>query len=219
MLGLDGKVATLHFLALNVELIVFVQKQASSARVKVEDRFLRAGHGNEDAHSGNGVLLYVVPGLAISFPVLLSFFVLPPLASKSVCCILLPVCVCRSCRPENSCEGVPNRAFGAFLQDVSKDPLPGLLKPSLTVQMYDMYCGLASYGSYVSGLVVCVVIPFSSGLHVFTEVAFIDTWNFAKAPSSHRGAEGRWRCWRLLVAFSGGLHQTLSLCPCAATVQ
>ena len=39
------------------------------------------------------------------------------------------------------------------------------------------------------------------------------------APSSLRGAEGRWRCRRLLVAFSGSLHQTLSLCPCAATVQ
>ena len=38
-------------------------------------------------------------------------------------------------------------------------------------------------------------------------------------PSSLRGAEGRWRCRRLLVAFSGSLHQTLSLCPCAATVQ
>ena len=34
------------------ELIVFAQKQASSTTVKV-----RAGHGNEDAHSGNGVLL------------------------------------------------------------------------------------------------------------------------------------------------------------------
>ena len=55
-------------------------------------------------------------------------------------------------------------------------------------------------------------------LHVFTEFAFIDTWNFAKAPSSLRGAEGRWRCRRLLVAFSGSLQQTLSLCPCAATV-
>ena len=42
--------------------------------------------------------------------------------------------------------------------------------------------------------------------------------NCAKAPSSHRGAEGRWRCLRLLVAFSGGLQQTLSLGPCAATV-
>ena len=156
------------------------------------------------------MLLYLVPGLAFSFPVLLSFFVLPPLASKSVYCILLPVCVCRSCRPENSCEGVPTRAFGAFLRKVSQPPLPGLLKPSLTVQMYDVYCGLASYGSYVSGLVICVVMPFSSGLHVFTEFAFIDTWNFAKAPSSHRGAEGRWRCWRLLVAFSVGLQQTLS---------
>ena len=63
VLELDEKVATLHFLALNVELIVLAQKQASSTRVKVEDRFLLAGHRNEDAHSGNGVLLYVVPGL------------------------------------------------------------------------------------------------------------------------------------------------------------
>ena len=152
-----------------------------------------------DAPLGNGVLLYLVPGLAFSFPVLLSYIVLPPLASKSL--------YYRSCRPENSCEGVPTHSFGAFLRDVSQAPLPGLLEPSLTVQMCDVCCGLASYGSYVSDL----VIPFSSGLHAFTEFAFIDTWNFAKAPSSHRGAEGRWRCRRLLVAFSGGLQQTLSL--------
>ena len=117
------------------------------------------------------------------------------------------------CRPEYSCEGFPTQAFGAFLRDVSQAPLPGLLEPSLTVQMYDVCSGLASYGSYVSDLVICVVMPFSSGLHVFTEFAFIDTWNFARAPSSHRGAEGRWRCWRLLVAFSGCLQQTLSLVP------
>ena len=56
-------------------------------------------------------------------------------------------------------------------------------------------------------------------LHVFTEFAFIDTWNFAKAPSSLRGAEGRWRCLRLLVASFVSIHQTLSLGSCAATVQ
>ena len=28
---------------------------------------------------------------------------------------------------------------------------------SLTVQMYDVFCGLASYGSYISDLVICVV--------------------------------------------------------------
>ena len=39
--------------------------------------FFRAGHGNEDAPSGNGVLLYVLPGLAILFPVHLSFIILP----------------------------------------------------------------------------------------------------------------------------------------------
>ena len=54
-------------------------------------------------------------------------------------------------------------------------------------------------------------------VHVFTEFAYTDAWNYAKAPSSHRGAEGR--CLRLLVAFSGGLQQTLSLGPCAVTVQ
>ena len=129
------------------------------------------------------------------------------------------VCVLQKLSTLNSCEGVPTQAFGAFLRDVSQAPLPGFLKPSLTVQMYDLYCGLASYGSYVSALVICMVLPFSSCLHVFTVFAFIDTWNFAKAPSSLRGAEGRWRCRRLLVAFSGGLQQTLSLGPCAATVQ
>ena len=36
------------------------------------------------------------------------------------------------------------------------------------------------------------------------------TLNYAKAPSSHRGAEGRWRCLRLLVASFGGIHQLLS---------
>ena len=45
------------------------------------------------------------------------------------------------------------------------------------------------------------------------------TLNYAKAPSSHRGAEGRWRCLRLLVASFGGIHQILSLGPCVATVQ
>ena len=123
------------------------------------------------------------------------------------------VCVLQKLSTLNSCEGVPTQAFGAFLRDVSQAPLPGLLKPSLTVQMYDLYCGLASYGSYVSALVICLVIPFSSFLQVFTVVAFIDTWYFPKAPSSHRGAEGRWRCLRLLVPSFGGLHQTISLRP------
>ena len=56
-------------------------------------------------------------------------------------------------------------------------------------------------------------------VHVFTEFAYTDAWNYAKAPSSHRGAEGRWRCLRLLVASFGSIHQILSLGPCAATVQ
>ena len=47
---------------------------------------------------------------------LCSFIVLPPLASRSV--------YYRSCRPENSCEGVPTQAFSAFLRDVSQAPLP-----------------------------------------------------------------------------------------------
>ena len=89
MLELDEKVATLHFLALNVELIVLAQKQASSTRVKVEDRFLRAGHGNEDAPLGNGVLLYVLPGLAFLFPVHLSFIILP--TSRFEVYVLLPI--------------------------------------------------------------------------------------------------------------------------------
>ena len=142
---------------------------------------------------------------------LCSFIVLPPLASRSV--------YYRSCRPENSCEGVPTQAFSAFLRDVSQAPLPSLLKPSLTVQMYDVYCGLPSYVSYGFGLGYFHGYSGFFCLHVFTEFAFIDTWNFAKAPSSLRGAEGRWRCLRLLVASFGSIHQILSLGPCAATVQ
>ena len=64
-------------------------------------------------------------------------------------------------------RGVPTQAFGAFLRDVSHAPLPGLLKLSLTVQMYDVYCGPASYGSYVSDLVFCMVMPFSSGPYTY----------------------------------------------------
>ena len=39
----------------------------------------------------------------------------------------------------------------------------------------------------------------AKGVHVFTEFAYTDAWNYAKAPSPHRGAEVRWRCLRLLV--------------------
>ena len=179
-----------------------------------------SGHGNEDAPLGEmgcfSTWFQVLPSRFLCSSSLSFFYLsLRSLCTASFC----PVCVYRSCRPENSCEGVPTQAFGAFLREVFQAPLPGLLEPSPAVQMYDVCCGLASYGSYVSDLVICMVMPFSSGLHVFTEFAFMDTWNFAKAPSSHRGAEGRWRCRRLLVAFSGGLQQTLSLGPCAATVQ
>ena len=175
-----------------------------------------SGHGNEEPPLGNGVLLYLVPGHALSFPVLTVSCV--PLFNRSST-FRFEVCVLQKLSPLNSCEGVPTQAFGAFLRDVSQAPLPDFLEPSLTVQMYDLYCGLASYGSYVSALVIFLVILFSSFLQVFTVVAFIDTWNFPKAPSSHRGAEGRWRCLHLLVASFGGLHQTISLRPCAATVQ
>ena len=48
-------------------------------------------------------------------------------------------------------------------------------------------------------------------VHAVLEYMDIDALNFAKAPSSHRGAEGRWRCLRLLVAsFSDVLHQMVS---------
>ena len=97
---------------------------------------------------------------------LFSFF---HLSLRSLCTAsFCPVCVYRSCRPKNRCEGIPTQAFGAFLRGVSQAPLPGLLKPSPAVQMYDVYCGLASFGSYVSDLVICVVMPFSSGLHIST---------------------------------------------------
>ena len=50
-----------------------------------------------------------------------------------------------------------------------------------------------------------------SRVHAVLEYMDIDALNFAKAPSSHRGAEGRWRCLRLLVAsFSDVLHQMVS---------
>ena len=148
---------------------------------------------------------------------LFSFF---HLSLRSLCTAsFCPVCVDRSCRPENRCEGIPTQAFGAFLRGVSQAPLPGLLKLSLTVQMYDVYCGLASYGSYVSDLVICVVMPFSSGLHISTSSPTETPETMQRPPSSHRGAEGRWRCLRLLVASFGGMHQTLSLGPFAATVQ
>ena len=85
-------------------------------------------------------------------------------------------------------------------------------------------CHLGSCSSSAPGYAVCSylvigVFPTTLWVHVFTEFAFVDALKFEKAPSSHRGAEGRWRCWRLIVAFSGGLQQTLSLGPCAATVQ
>ena len=147
VLELDEKVATLHFLALNVELIVFAQKQASSTRVKVEVRFLRPGHRKRERTL---------------------------------------------------------KEWGASLRG-SRAPLPGLLKPSPAVQMYDVYCGLASYGSYVSDLVIYVVMPFSSGLHISTSSPTLTPETMQRPPSSHRGAEGRWRCLRLLVASFGGI--------------
>ena len=103
-------------------------------RVKVEDRFLRAGHGNDDAPSGNGMLLHVLPGLLFS----------------------------------------------------------GLLKPSPAVQMYDVYCGLASFGSYVSDLVICVVMPFSSGLHISpsSPTQAPGTMQRPLAPSEERTGDG-----------------------------
>ena len=207
--------ATLHFLALNVELIVFAQRQASSTRVKVEDRFLPAGHRNEDAHSGNGVLLYVVPGLAISFPVLLSFFVLPPLASKSVYCILLPrLCSTREQKRGYSNSGLRCILAGCFPSSSSwlAETVPGsadVRRVLRTGVLWQLRFGLG----YLRGYAV-----FFWPTHL-DEFAYIDAWNYAKAPSSHRGAEGRWRCLRLLVASFGGVHQTLSLGPCAATVQ
>ena len=168
MLELDEKVATLHFLALNVELIVLAQKQASSTRVKVEDRFLRAGHGNEDAPSGNGVLLYVLPGLAILFPVHLSFIILP--TSRFEVHVLHPI------------------APFVFLKLSNREQMRGCSNSGLR----------------------CLA-PLR--VHVFTEFAHTDAWNYAKAPSSHRGAEERWRCLRLLVASFGSIHQILSLGP------
>ena len=80
-------------------------------------------------------------------------------------------------------------------------------------------CSPSAPGYAVCSFLVIGVFPTMLWIHVFTEVAFIDALKFEKAPSSHRGAEGRWRCWRLIVAFSGGLQQTLSVGPCAATVQ
>ena len=62
------------------------------------------------------------------------------------------VCVLQKLSTLNSCEGVPTQAFGAFLRDVSQAPLPGFLEPSLTVQMYDLYCGLASLWQLRFGL-------------------------------------------------------------------
>ena len=137
---------------------------------------------------------------------LCSFIVLPPLASRSV--------YYRSCRPENSCEGVPTQAFSAFLRDVSQAPLPitdcaHVRRVLRTAVLCQLRFGLGYFHCY-SGFFCLLVL---------TEFAFTDTWYFAMAPSSLRGAEGRWRCRRLLVSFSGSLHQTLSLCPCAATVQ
>ena len=106
----------------------------------------------------------VLPGLAISFPVQLSFIILPPLASKSVYCILLP----RLCFPELSTReqmrGCSNSGLRCLLPVCLPGSLPGLLKTSPTVQMYDVYCGLASYGIYASDLVICVVMPFPTGL-------------------------------------------------------
>ena len=113
-----------------------------------------SGHGNEEPPLGNGVLLYLVPGHALSFPVLTVSCV--PLFNRSST-FRFEVCVLQKLSPLNSCEGVPTQAFGAFLRDVSQAPLPDFLEPSLTVQMYDLYCGLASYGSYVSALVIFLV--------------------------------------------------------------
>ena len=123
--------------------------------------FFEQGTETRTHPQGMGVLLYVRPGLAISFPVHLSFIILPHLASKSVYCILLP----RLC----------------------------LQKLSNREQMRE--CS--------NSRLRCLT---TLRVHVFTEFAYTDALNYAKAPSSHRGVGGRLRCLRLLVASFGGIH-------------
>ena len=81
--------------------------------------------------------------------------------------------------------------------------------------MYDVYCGLASYGSYVSDLFICVVMPFSSGLHISmsSPTLTLETMQRPLAPLEERRGDGD------VCASFDGIHQTLSLGPCAATVQ
>ena len=153
VLELDEKVATLHFLALNVELIVLAQKQASSTRVKVEVRFLRAGHRNE-----NGTLREW--GASLRGSRACHLISCAPLffrssTSRFEVCVLhpfAPFVFTEAVDPRTEARVFQLEAFSAFLRGVSQAPLPDLLKPSPAMQMYDVYCKLASYGSYVSGL-------------------------------------------------------------------
>ena len=70
-------------------------------------------------------------------------------------------------------------------------------------------CG-RSLGEWGSDFHLSSCFPSAPGYAVRT---FIDALKFEKAPSSHRGAEGRWRCWRLIVAFSGAYNRHFPLVP------
>ena len=87
-----------------------------------------SGHGNDYAPLGNGVLLFLVPGLALSFLVL----VYRSSTSRFEVCVLQKLSTRTVARVFQLRPSVP--PCGMF---------PRLLFLSLTVQMYDVYCGMS----------------------------------------------------------------------------